>query len=73
MPDMIVHKKNGFLAYPENPIDLGKGIKWVLNHRNPEKLKKSARDIAEKKYGKKFISDQYKNLYKEIILRKSKN
>ena len=73
MPDMIVHKKNGFLAYPENPIDLGKGIKWMLNYRNPEKLKKSARDIAEKKYGEKFISDQYKNLYKEIILRKSKN
>ncbi len=68
MPDMIEHRKNGFLANPYNIDDFSNGINWVLeNDERHHKL----RDNARQKVLKCFTSDKqvskYLSLYEDIL------
>jgi len=68
MPDMIMHKKNGYIAHPLGPNSLEKGITWFLNssghHRS---MSIEARKGVERYYRPSVIADQYFRLYKEIL------
>ena len=41
--DLIDHKKNGYLAYPQDSNDLLKGIEWVLNNKEYDQLSLNSR------------------------------
>ena len=41
--DMIEHLKNGYLAKPFDSDDLSEGIKWILNNKDYEQIRSSAR------------------------------
>ena len=41
--DLIDHKKNGYLAYPQDSNDLLKGIEWVLNNNEYDQLSLNSR------------------------------
>ncbi len=65
--DMIDHKKNGYLAKPFDPVDLARGIEWVLNNDNYEELCKNARKKVLKEFDSFVVADKYIDLYKKII------
>jgi glycosyltransferase involved in cell wall biosynthesis len=68
IPEMIGHKKNGYLAKPYEADDLAKGIGWILE--NPERSKRlgnAAREKAVREYSLELQARQYLNLYEEIL------
>ena len=67
MPDIINHKKNGYLAKYKNTKDLAKGIEFCLFNK---KLGKNAREKAVKEYNQKIQAKNYTSLYK--LLQKTK-
>lgn len=62
--DIVNHELNGYLASPYESEDLGRGIAYILNHRNKDFLRFNARDKAEKEFELITIADRYLNLYR---------
>jgi len=68
MPDMIIHKKNGYLAEPHSVESLAEGILWVTNSADRlNHLSKSSRDSAVDLFNPKTIADQYLSLYSQAM------
>ena len=66
MPDMISHKKNGYLAKPFETQDLAEGINWVLREANSDSLALKAREFVEAECTLEIQAERYKNLYESI-------
>lgn len=62
MPDMIDHKKNGYLARAFDAKDLAAGIEWILQND----VRQQARKTAEKKFELTLSAKKYEELYKEL-------
>jgi glycosyltransferase involved in cell wall biosynthesis len=69
--DMIDHRVNGYLAEPYDAKDLAKGIDWVVNHKNHQKLCQKAREKVLQKFDSKVVAKQYIALYNEILSKQS--
>ena len=69
--DMIDHKKNGYLAYPQDSNDLLKGIEWVLNNKEYDQLSLNSRSKVLVEFDSKIVSKNYIDLYKDILNKKS--
>lgn len=68
MPDLIKHKKNGYLAKPFDIQDLAKGINFVLEDENRwNSLSENALNKAQRDYDINIVSDRYIDLYKKIL------
>ncbi len=66
MPDMIEHKKNGYLARPFEPEDLANGIQFVLENQT---LSFEAREKIETQFSMDSQAKQYIALYEKLLLR----
>jgi glycosyltransferase involved in cell wall biosynthesis len=67
-PEMIVHKKNGYLAHPFDVEDLGRGILWVLgNEARSKALSEYARKKAQREFDLGIQAKCYRALFDEII------
>lgn len=66
-PDMIDHKKNGYLAKPFNITDLAKGIDWALKADFLDSLSKNARKKVINSFDSKLVVNQYIRLYQTIL------
>jgi glycosyltransferase involved in cell wall biosynthesis len=64
IPDLIDHKKNGYLAQYMNSEDLSSGIKWVLSNQEIGKL---ARKKVETTFSEEKIASQFIELYESLI------
>ncbi len=64
--DMIEHKHNGYLAEPQDPESLAKGISWVIDPKRYPSLCNFARDSIVAKFDNNVVATQYKNLYKTL-------
>lgn len=67
MPEALDHKINGYLAEPFDSNDLAEGIRWVLEHPDPQSLRKAARKKAEEIFSMKNVAGQYIELYRELL------
>ncbi|NCU32374.1 MAG: glycosyltransferase [Candidatus Moranbacteria bacterium] len=68
MPDMIEHKKNGYLAKPFSVEDLGSGIKWIFSdNERYEFLKKNAREKVLHEFSLQLIAEKHMNLYRKLV------
>jgi glycosyltransferase involved in cell wall biosynthesis len=65
--DMIEHERNGYLAKAFETDDLAKGIEWVLNDPNYDKLCKNAREKVLREFDSKIVARKYIELYEEIL------
>jgi FkbM family methyltransferase len=73
IPDMIEHKKTGYLAEPKNAHSLAQGIEWVL--LLPERyaeLSKNCRAKVEKRYALEVQAKAYNRLYEGILANQQK-
>lgn len=65
--DMIEHINNGYLAQPFDTDDLAKGMEWVLDAPNYQKLCDNAREKVLTHFDSQIVARQYITLYKEIL------
>jgi glycosyltransferase involved in cell wall biosynthesis len=72
MPDMIEHRKNGYLAQPFDYNDLAQGIFWVISENNCESsLSLNARTKVLKNFDQNKIAQKYELLYKTVLSKKN--
>ena len=67
LPDLVKHKKTGFLAKAFNTKDFANGIAWVLKNNINGKLSKNARAQIVKNFSEKIISQKYIHIYKKVL------
>jgi glycosyltransferase involved in cell wall biosynthesis len=68
MPDMIEHKRIGYLAQPYKVDDLKRGILWVIdNNECKSELSNSCRQKAEESFSDIIAAKRYSVLYDELI------
>jgi len=66
LPDMIEHRKNGWLAKPFDSADLAEGIRWLVEHPQPDQLRDAAREKAVSEYSLSVMGDRYMALYEDV-------
>ena len=67
IPDMVVHKQNGYLAEYGDAQDLAKGIKWVIEHNGNNMLGKNGRQRICDCFEEDVVTRQYEHLIKKIL------
>ncbi len=65
IPDLIIHKTNGYLASPFDINDLAKGLGYSLF--NAAELSKNARKNVLANYSEEIIASEYHRLYKKTL------
>lgn len=68
LPDIVQHKKTGWLA-PAFDIDsLGSGIEWILNDMNRLRvLRQTAREMALARFSQNIICTKHLAIYNKVI------
>jgi glycosyltransferase involved in cell wall biosynthesis len=67
LPDIVDHKKTGYLAKAFDVKDIANGINFVLDQKNQYILEKKARQKALEKYLPKVISEKFKSVYEKVL------
>ena len=66
-PDMIEHRKNGYLAEKGNARDLANGISFVLYSDDYQMLRRNAREKVLHCFDSKKVAKQYIDLYESVL------
>ena len=73
LPDIIDHRRTGWLAKPEDVLDLSQGVAWLLTDRDRlHVLSLAARDSAIKKFSPKEVVKQYAAVYAAAMISQSR-
>lgn len=67
IPDMVEHKKNGYLAERENAEDLLDGFLWIFRNNDNNKLGIYGREKMIKECSIEVVGKKYKELYENVI------
>ncbi len=67
IPEMIDHKKNGYIAKYRDSEDLFQGIWWVLSNKNYEELREEALKKVSSNYSLEKVASSYNELYESIL------
>lgn len=68
LPDVVEHKKTGYLAAPFEPEDLAHGITWVLEDKERHKrLSVAARERTVRLWSPEVVVPQYISVYQQAI------
>jgi glycosyltransferase involved in cell wall biosynthesis len=68
VPDLIDHEQNGYLAQPFEPVDLARGIAWVLGDEERRKgLSQQARRKVELEFAVERVAARHLALYRDLL------
>jgi glycosyltransferase involved in cell wall biosynthesis len=68
LPDMVTHRRNGWLARPFDIGDLADGIAWVLQQLEKDPaLRRSARETALANFDEVSIAGRYRTIYEQCL------
>ena len=68
MTDLVIHKKNGWLAKSFESEDLARGIREILTNKHVHlQMSKFSRKNVIKKFKNQIVISQYIDFYKEIL------
>lgn len=67
IPDMVIHQQNGYLAVYKNTEDFTRGLHWVYQHPDKEKLNINARETVMNKFSEEIIARKHLKLYQQIL------
>lgn len=74
LPDVVEHKKTGFLANPFDPKDLASGMFWILEDKERYRtISENSRERALKLWSPDVIVPQYLNVYQHAIEQQKAN
>lgn len=65
--DLILHKKNGYLAKPYDVLDLANGILWILNHEKLLEIGDMARQHILNNFSRGVVIPLYTKLYEDML------
>ena len=68
LPEMVAHKRNGYLATYQSAADLATGIAWVLLEADPKATRLSARGHVLQHYTEAVVARQYQQLYEQLTM-----
>ena len=68
IPEMIDHKKTGYLAKYKSAEDLAKGIYWILFDGDYQQLCDNSRQKVLGNYSEEVVSEKYKKVYESMSL-----
>ena len=67
IPDILDHKKSGYLAEYKNTEDFARGIRWVLENNPGNVLGKAGRRKVEACFRQEVVGEQFKQLYRQLL------
>ena len=67
IPEMIDHKKTGYLAEYRSADDLAIGIHWVLNDGEDAQLRAQCLDKVSKAYSQSSVARKYMEVYNQAL------
>lgn len=67
IPEMIEHGKTGYVAKVRDSDDLAKGIAWVLDNGNYERLSASSVEKVHRNYSEHSVAMQYLDVYTDAM------
>jgi glycosyltransferase involved in cell wall biosynthesis len=68
MPDLVDHRRNGYLARPFDATDLAAGIAWTLEPGDRSgQLSTGARRSVEESFGYSQVAGRYHRLYSDLL------
>lgn len=67
LPELINHKKDGYLAEPYSPEDLAKGIEYCIKENINSDLSNAARKKILEEYPLQKMADSYLEVYRSMI------
>ncbi|MCF6242802.1 MAG: glycosyltransferase family 4 protein [Bacteroidales bacterium] len=67
IPEMIEHKKNGYLAEYKSVNDLKNGIEFILNHPQKNILSKNALEKVKNEYSEEIVAKKYFEVYNYLL------
>jgi len=67
MPDLVQHKRTGYLAEPFSVASFARGIDWTLEEGRSRDLSAASRARIERHFSMSSISRQYLSLYQNIL------
>ncbi len=72
LKDIVIHKKNGYLAKPFKVNDLAKGIEYILNLKKNDykEMSQNSVKISKQKFSFNIIGNKYLKLYRKILKNK---
>lgn len=72
LPEIIIHKKNGYLATPESQEDMERGMQYFINlpHDHYASLGTEMSLDIENRFSNKKMYAEYKKLYEETLSQK---
>lgn len=70
IPEMIDHRKNGYVAEFRNAADLARGIAWVLTEADRDALRSEALRKVKLSYSQSSVSLRYIELYQQALATK---
>ena len=69
LPDLVIHKKNGYLAKPYHISDLLEGLLWLFSNKNIAEIKNYAKARATKMHNPENCARAYSELYNKVVNR----
>jgi glycosyltransferase involved in cell wall biosynthesis len=70
IPEMIGHKKDGYLAEPRSARDLAAGMKWLLTHPDHRSVSLQAREAALDRFSSEKSVAGYLEIYRDLMKQK---
>jgi len=67
IPDIILHRQNGYLARYKDAADLAQGIQYVLNPQHHAQLSQQARQVFLERFEEKIQVSKYAALYDSML------
>ena len=67
IPEMIDHKKNGYVAKYKSAEDLAEGIIWVLDNPDREGISTACVDKVNSCYSEDIVAQKYIALYERLL------
>ena len=67
IPEMIDHKKNGYVAEYRNADDLARGISWVLSDADYNALSEDAIHKVAHHYSQQSVALKYQDVYQQAM------
>ena len=67
IPEMIDHKKNGYIARYKDAEDLAAGIEWVLTNQTSLSLGEACVDKVRTSYQESVVAGLYTGLYNRLV------
>lgn len=67
IPEMIIHKKTGYLAEPKSAEELVNGILWLSKQPNKQDISNHAIQFVEENYSENVVAKKYVDLYQSLL------